>query len=65
MGVSSMLPGIVTIVCLYCSAVSTVFMGIRNNKNGVFSMSSMQLSCCCLIILLVAGGGAYLTATAP
>ena len=64
MGMSSMLPGIVTIVCLYCSAVSTVFLGMTNKK-GAFSMKGVQLCCCCIVILLVAGGGAYATATAP
>ncbi len=64
MGMSSMLPGLVTIVCLYSSAVSTVFMGMRNNK-GMFSMNAAQLCCCCILILIVAMGGAYLTATAP
>ena len=64
MGMTSMLPGLVTIVCMYWSAVSTVFMGMFN-KNGAFSMRGAQLCCCCIIILVVAGGGAYLTATAP
>ena len=64
MGMTSMIPGLVTIVCLYCSAVSTVCIGMTNNK-GAFSMKGLELCCCCLLILLVAGGGAYVTATAP
>ena len=62
MGMTSMIPAIVTIVCLCSSGLGASGIGVRNSKT---TTASMQLCCCCVVILLVAIGGTYLVGTAP
>ena len=64
MGMFSMIPAIVTILCLCSSGIGSSYIGYSNCESKKGSMT-MQLCCCCLVILIISIGGTYLVATSP